>query len=395
MKKTANVLFTLLFALALGTVAIVTLAQSGTEFSFFENRNLAKAPEYSRESLLDGSYFTKWEDFSTDHAFGRSAMIRLSTRLRMEALHLPVVNEVVVTDSRLLHFYPYGSWEDADTETGSAETAASLAALSRHVEDCGGKFYFVGLPNQLSYFQEKYPAYLDRAEDYLPALHQDFSAALAEEAVPYLDLISAYETAGKPAEYYTQTDHHYSLRGAMFAYHTIIGRLREDTGLDLPLLEEDDWDYTTLPNPFLGSRNRKLYGLWHTTDKLTYAVPKADIPFTRTDNGQEVEATLFRLPETANETVGYTVYMGGDVGETIIRTGRPELPKVLIFGDSFTNALETLLYASFDETRSLDLRHYSEKTLWEYIEDYRPDIVLDVRDDSMWLDQTSPNSIFQ
>ncbi len=395
MKKTANVLFTLLFALALGAVAIVTLAQSGTAFSFFENRNLAKAPEYSREALLDGSYFTQWEDFSTDHAFGRSAMIRLSTRLRMETLHLPVVNEVVVTDSRLLHFYPYGSWDGADTKTGSAETASSLAALSRHVEDCGGKFYFVGLPNQLSYFQEKYPAYLDRAEDYLPALHQDFSAALAEEAVPYLDLISAYEAAGKPAEFYTQTDHHYSLRGAMFAYRTIIERLREDTGLDLPLLEEDDWDYTTLPNPFLGSRNRKLYGLWHTTDKLTYAVPKADIPFTRTDNGQEVEATLFRLPETADETVGYTVYMGGDVGETIIRTERPELPKVLIFGDSFTNALETLLYASFDETRSLDLRHYSEKTLWEYIEDYRPDIILDVRDDSMWLDQASPNSIFQ
>ena len=107
MKKTANVLFTLLFALALGTVAVVTLAQSGTVFSFFENRNLAKAPEYSREALLDGSYFTDWEDFSTDHALGRAAMIRLSTRLRMETLRLPVVNEVVITGNRLLHFSRY------------------------------------------------------------------------------------------------------------------------------------------------------------------------------------------------------------------------------------------------------------------------------------------------
>ena len=145
----------------------------------------------------------------------------------------------------------------------------------------------------------------------------------------------------------------------------------------------------------MGSRNRKLYGLWHTTDQLNYAVPKAAIPFTRTDNGQAVEATLLRLPETGDETVGYTVYMGGDVGETIIRTDRPELPKVLIFGDSFTNALETLLYASFDETHSLDLRHYTAQSLWDYIEEYQPDIVLDVRDDSMWLDETSPNSIFQ
>ena len=395
MKKTANVLFTLLFALALGTVAVVTLAQSGTVFSFFENRNLAKAPEYSREALLDGSYFTDWEDFSTDHALGRAAMIRLSTRLRMETLRLPVVNEVVITGNRLLHFYPYGSWADADISGGSQTAVRSLGDLARHVEETGGRFYFVGLPNQLSYFQEQYPAYLDRAEDYLPALHRAFSEALAGENVSYIDMIRAFEAEGKPAEYYTQTDHHYSLRGAMFTYRTVIERLRADTGLDIPLLEENDWDYTTLPNPFLGSRNRKLYGLWHTTDQLNYAVPKAAIPFTRTDNGQAVEATLLRLPETGDETVGYTVYMGGDVGETIIRTHRPELPKVLIFGDSFTNALETLLYASFDETRSLDLRHYTAQSLWDYIEEYQPDIVLDVRDDSMWLDETSPNSIFQ
>ena len=91
----------------------------------------------------------------------------------------------------------------------------------------------------------------------------------------------------------------------------------------------------------------------------------------------------------------YLVYMGGDKGETILRTDRPELPKVLIFGDSFTNALETLLYPSFDEMRSLDLRHYNSKTLWDYIEDYQPDIVLDIRDDSSWGDPTSPNSIFR
>ena len=45
--------------------------------------------------------------------------------------------------------------------------------------------------------------------------------------------------------------------------------------------------------------------------------------------------------------------------------------------------------------RSLDLRHYTAQSLWDYIEEYQPDIVLDVRDDSMWLDETSPNSIFQ
>ena len=30
------------------------------------------------------------------------------------------------------------------------------------------------------------------------------------------------------------------------------------------------------------------------------------------------------------------------------------------------NPVEALIYQSFDETRSLDFRHYSEKTLTEY-----------------------------
>ena len=180
----------------------------------------------------------------------------------------------------------------------------------------------------------------------------------------------------------------------MVSYRAIVERLQAD-GLDIPLLEEEDWEYTTLPNPFLGSRNRKLYALWETRDRLTYAVPREEIPFTRTDNGQEVASTVLRLPENDTAPVEYLVYMGGDKGETILRTDRPELPKVLIFGDSFTNALETLLYPSFDEMRSLDLRHYNAKTLWDYIEDYQPDIVLDIRDDSSWGDPTSPNSIFR
>lgn len=77
----------------------------------------------------------------------------------------------------------------------------------------------------------------------------------------------------------------------------------------------------------------------------------------------------------------YTAYMGGDMGETIVQTGRPELGKILIVGDSFTNAFETLCYRSFGEMRSLDFRHYSETSLTEYIRDYQPDVVLVMRDD--------------
>ena len=85
----------------------------------------------------------------------------------------------------------------------------------------------------------------------------------------------------------------------------------------------------------------------------------------------------------------YTLYMGGDVAETIIRTDRPDLPSALIFGESYTNALETVLWTAFDETRSLDLRYYTGSSLEEYLETWQPDVVICLRDDSSYLNPLS------
>ena len=75
-------------------------------------------------------------------------------------------------------------------------------------------------------------------------------------------------------------------------------------------------------------------------------------------------------------------WLGTDYRRQLNQLARPN---VLIYGDSFTNALETLLYASFNEMRALDLRHYTGMKLSEYIEKYRPDVVICVRDDSSFL----------
>ena len=98
------------------------------------------------------------------------------------------------------------------------------------------------------------------------------------------------------------------------------------------------------------------------------------------DNGAAAEATVYALPGSDAEPLTYGLYMGGDIAETVIRTDRPELPNALIFGDSFTNPVECLAYYSFNELRSVDLRHYTVQSLSDYIAAYQPDVVLCVRD---------------
>lgn len=172
---------------------------------------------------------------------------------------------------------------------------------------------------------------------------------------------SEYEALGRPKEFYSLTDHHYTFHGALAAYQVLLRRINEDTGMGLKILTTDDMQIKQLPNPYLGSRNRKLHGLRYMGEHAAYAVLNDPIPYSRWDNGRRTDAPVFRLPAGDAVITDYGFYMGQDYAETIIRTYREGLPNALIFGESFTNAMETLLYTAFNETRSLDMRHYDKK----------------------------------
>ena len=144
-------------------------------------------------------------------------------------------------------------------------------------------------------------------------------------------------------------------------------------------------------NPFLGTYGRELFGQSCLHESLAFYTPT--VPYTRFDNGTPSDVPLIDVDENSQKTVFYAAYMGGDIGETILKTDRPALPSLLIVGDSFTNPVEALIYQSFDETRSLDFRHYAEKTLTEYLQGYQPEVVLVLRDDVSCLTLTGNGNL--
>ena len=198
--------------------------------------------------------------------------------------------------------------------------------------------------------------------------------------IAYVDMGEIFDAEGHLPEFSSKVDNHYGLRGAYVTYRAAAERLAAD-GCALHVPEEGtDVTFSALPNPYMGSRTRKLLGLRGSDEKLLTASFAEDIPFTRFDNGAAAEATVYALPGSDAEPLTYGLYMGGDIAETVIRTDRPELPNALIFGDSFTNPVECLAYYSFNELRSVDLRHYTVQSLSDYIAAYQPDVVLCVRD---------------
>lgn len=392
MKRISNLLFALVFIIALFTAFFFTIAGPETNYSYYEQRTFAAVPKITWEGVWSGQFFSDVETALSDRFMYRDSVVKLNTWFDLKASR-PVVNNVVVNSEVLLSFFGYTYWDTAYLTELGAEIGDGFQSLNEQIKDYGGYFCYLALPLQSTYFAAHYPDYMDSRLWHMEATRTAFASALSQRGVPFIDMRAIYDLMDAPADYYSSTDHHYSYRGAFAAYTELMNRINTDTESSIRVLAEEDLDFVTLPNPYLGSSNRKIYGLWRSEEKLEIGTLKTPIDFTRKDNGTLVKSTLYALPQSESETVTYSLYMGGDIGETVIETNRPELPNVLIFGDSFTNAMETLVWASFNETRSLDLRYFTSESLREYIELYKPDYVICIRDESVSLSKNGNGNI--
>ena len=386
LERVLEILFIAGFFLFLVAATFLTYQSRNETYSYFENRMLAAKPQYSREAVLDGSYFSALEKYLSDHAAGRIAMSRLKAILD-QALGRPVVNDVVVQEDILLPWNDYESLWEEGIAASAEQMSENLASVRDLTESYGGKYYYVAVPCQYVYYEDRYPSYLNNREEFTRMSMAYLKPALEEKGISYLDMKEVFDQLGHRDEYYSHVDNHYSIFGAYETYRAIIERLRAD-GEDLPMLEATDFSYVELDPPYLGSRIRKMLDTWHTEERLSILQLNDPIPFTRTDNGVQTSSTVYALPGETDEWVTYNLYMGGDVGNTVIDTGREELPSILVYGDSFTNAAECILYWSFDEMHSIDLRNYSgERSLGEYIQQFQPDYVVCIRDYESLLSQ--------
>ena len=380
MKRISEIFFIFCFMLFLTLGLVMTATRPMEIYSFYENRNLAQPPVVDEEGLLSGKYFAELEKSLADHAAARNTLLKIRTWIDMEVFRRPVVNEVVMGKNLLLPYLPPET-VNFEVLTRRAEALTkNLKSLTTLVESYGGKYYYVAVPCQYAYYTEEYPSYLNNRAEYTEFSISALESCLTRENVNFIDIGQVFNSLGRNDSFSSVVDNHYSIYGAFIAYQTILQTIMKDTGKNLPLLTEENSTFTQLKNPYLGSRNRKLFAMSGIKEPLSILTPNEPVPFSRMNYGGAAAAEIYSLPENETAMVTYGVYMGGDISSTVIKTNRTNLPTILVYGDSFTNAVECVMYYSFNEMHSLDLRYYSEMSLSEYIRLLKPDYVVCIRD---------------
>lgn len=209
------------------------------------------------------------------------------------------------------------------------------------------------------YLPKKFRKYSSSEKDSIDFIYNNYSA----DIIP----VDAYsEIAAHTDEYiYLRTDHHWSQRGAYYAYAALV-KAMGGTPLDI------DKDYTMkTKDGFVGS----LYNytnditLKNSPEIFTYYMPKSEYTTYYYDYdtlAPKGAGTLFF--ESASGGNCYGMFIGADAVHTKIVTKLETGRKICVFKESYGNALVPYLVDSFDEVYVIDIRYFGRNAV-QYIKD--------------------------
>lgn len=371
MMKIYKIFMIILFCGGLLLGGYLTITTPDIKISDTENRTLKQMPKYSKKKLMDGSLFSEFDEYFRDQIAYRKKMILWGTKIDMAMDKKKFNNVVLGKDGYLLEFKPFYTKETQDDiENSTKYLSKELKELSDHVENNNGKFLFTGVPTQSYFNSDKYMEPFNSAYEVQANIDKSLFSKLGKYDVNYLDMKNIFK--GSKEQLYYKTDHHYNENGAYITYSEIINNLK-DNGLKIeePYTKEE-LKIKTIDKTFRGSWNSSLNWLHKSDDRASFSTMKPP-SYNYLANYEKKNKMYY--DKNKNYT-SYGIYMDGDKAEQIIKTNRPKLPNVLIFGDSYTNAVEPLLFMHFNETRILDFRSYFDMNIYDYIEKYEPDAVV-------------------
>ncbi len=286
-------------------------------------------------------------------------------------------NSVVKLGSGALSFLELGA-ESADP----TENAQAVAALARYLGET--PFLAVVAPQKIA-AQSELPVGLT---EYGNATADAFLSALAGEGVDALDLRPAFDARDDRDSLFFRTDHHWRPEGAFFAYQLLAEELasRYGLGTDPQCLDPGSYDWTVLPDFFLGSQGKRVGSLYAGTDDFTVVTPRFDTDFTytglymgETRSGPFAQSLCFAERIAERDWFGgnpYTYYSGGDYGWAVMtNTLNPDGPKILLIRESFSCALAPFLALSCSQLVTVDMRNL-DRPLQDVIEETGPDLVI-------------------
>ncbi|PGM90724.1 secondary cell wall polysaccharide O-acetyltransferase PatB1 [Bacillus cereus] len=385
MKKLGNIVLFIGFLTIIFSFGILSLLKTDRAVSPVENRPLAQKPALTKEAALNGSFFKDFETYTNDQLIGRDDLIKNYTLTQIK-MGKSLINDIILTDDKWLLKNP--AWTTKYNEIDQSMPAVN--DLSQFLKEQNVEFYFALPPSKTNALSFKLPSHIHTyAQENLNYFLNKLPADV--KPIKLMEHFKKNYTNEEIQSMYFKTDHHWNMDGAFLGYQYIMNTIAQQSSIYKGKeIKTEDYTRTCTPNKHLvGSFNNQLYQLIDATgEKLCYYTPKDGLNFTSVA-AKDVNGTVYRTldelygVEKQKDTTSYAGYYTNDYPEIVIENNNaPNDVRALVLKDSFANAIVPHLAQSFKHTSILDLRHYHEKDVYQYIKDNNINMVLFVYSDS-------------
>lgn len=330
----------LIFGLGIGS-----LCKKDQEYSESENRYLQQLPELTAKSLFFGDFTADYETYVTDQFIGRNQWIGAKTYCDRAMLQTESGGVFFCKDGYLME-------DHQEDEFTSSLAKLNLKVLHDFVENHQemskqNRLKVLLVPTASQVLSEKLP-FLAAPYDQSILLKQE------EEDLQsaYVDVLSALEAKKEESIYY-RTDHHWTTRGAYYAYC----QWAKSTGIQP--LGEKQFQIKTVTDQFLGTLNAKV-NIYQKPDTIQIYEPLEEVSCLVNVNGESKNFDTIYDWSKLKTKDKYGVFFGGNDGLIKVETDTKNSRSILVIKDSFANSFVPFLTSHYQKIVMVDLRYYNE-----------------------------------
>lgn len=369
MKNIGDLLVTVLFLSLIFIFGVWSIIKPDEETSVLENRELVQRPDFSIKEVISGSYLKNFEEYYNDQFPKRSLWIEANNKFEKTFFQQKVVGSIFVnSDGYLIPILTTNS-KSLKPKT----IATNISKFVESIEKLDVDVYFALVPNKTTTMEYKLPNYIHSEANFLS--DQLITELSINKHITTLDVRDAINPHSTEKNMYFYTDHHWKPKAAYYSYQFILEKMREKNNDIKEVYPMDSFSWKESNVEFLGSDARRTTESYvKYPDTLTIVEPLFDETYDlEVCYRGDCERDLYDLKHLnipGKYINRYRIYFSGDVPEGIIKN--PNVTndaRLLILKDSYANPIIQFFVRNFNETRVLDLRHYEETSVNQYIED--------------------------
>ena len=339
---------TLLTFLTIFSLLFVLLPDQA--FSETENRMLQKKPLFSWANLISGKFSFAAENYLADQFAFRDRWVGIKS-----AAELVMQKK----DNNGVYFGQEGYLLQKPEKLNAALLAENIAAINQFAENLPAQVYFLLAPASVQILADKLPPFAEPRQTLglFTLIKEQFSPG-----IQFIDPSNAL-TAHRQEYIYYKTDHHWTARGAYYAYR------EAGPVLDFSPLEIDDFSIEQASDNFYGTLHAKSGHRFIQPDTIQLFKPKKELCCRVEYVNEKRTGNSLYAREHLRQKDKYAVFLDGNHALLRITAQNQTGRKLLLIKDSFANSLVPFLTNHYAEIHIIDLRYFNSP-LQPYIEQH-------------------------